>query len=369
MKKDFEIKKLSVYYGDVLVGLLAYLPDGRLGFQYDKGWLEKGFSLSPFSLPLKPDIFISQKRDFDGLFGVFDDSLPEGWGALLLSRKLANEGVNYLKLSPLSRLSLVSSNAKGALRYRPNYGIDEETTLAELDAISEDCSKILSGQIVTDLDRLVGLGGSSGGAQPKIHLRDNSGEWIVKFPTAEDGPLAGEKEYETNLLAQKAGLSVNEFRLFPSAKTPGYFGAKRFDRDKEGKPIHMVSFSGLLEVSYQTPVLDYIHLLQVIQKLCKSPSDLLEGYRRMVFNVLVENKDDHGKNFAFLYDEEAKTYRLSPAYDLTSLPNRYGHEMSANGKDNPDKEDLLAVARYVGIPLKKAEDLYEEIAAVVLAKR
>ena len=96
---------------------------------------------------------------------------------------------------------------------------------------------------------------------------------------------------------------------------------------REQSPIlaHMVSLAGLLEVAYQTPVLDYIHLLQVIQKLCKSPSDLLEGYRRMVFNVRIENKDDHGKNFSFLYDENEKRYRLSPAYDLTRTPFLYGH--------------------------------------------
>lgn len=364
MKKDLALKRLSVYYHDNLVGLLAYLPDGSLGFQYDEKWLENGFSISPFSLPLKPEVFFAKKMDFGGLFGVFDDSLPEGWGALLLMRKLREEGINYATLNPLVKLSLVPSAGKGALCYRPNYSTEDDASLAELDALSEECSAVLKGEEIKDLDRLVGLGGSSGGARPKIHFQDRAGEWIVKFPASEDTPAAGKKEYETNLLAQTAGLNVNEFRLFPSLKTPGYFGAKRFDRN-EGLPLHMVSLSGLLEVSYRNPVLDYIHLLQVIKKICKSPSDLLEGYRRMVFNVLIQNKDDHGKNFAFLYDEKEKGYVLSPAFDLTSTPYLYGHEMSANGKDNPSNEDLFAVAREAGIPEEKALEIYEQVSSLI----
>lgn len=364
MKKDLALKKLSVFYHDRLVGLLAYLPDGRLGFQYDEGWLKDGFSISPFSLPLQADPFFAKKDTFDGLFGVFDDSLPEGWGTLLMIRKLREEGIDYGKLNPLAKLSLLSTAGKGALRYRPNFSTDQVTGLSELDHLSEECSAFLKGEKAEDLDRLVGLGGSSGGARPKVQFKDTSGEWIVKFPNQEDGPLAGKQEFETNLLAQKAGLKVNEFRLFPSQRTPGYFGAKRFDR-LSGSPVHMVSLAGLLEVAYQTPVLDYIHLLQVIQKLCKSPSDLLEGYRRMVFNVRIENKDDHGKNFSFLYDENEKRYRLSPAYDLTRTPFLYGHELSVNGKDNPTDEDLYAVADYLRIRHEKAKAIIEEVTKAV----
>jgi serine/threonine-protein kinase HipA len=365
MKRDFEIKKLSIYYHDRIVGLLAYLPNGQLGFQYDEEWLRNGFSISPFSLPLKPEPFFAKNDTFGGLFGVFDDSLPEGWGSLLLVRKLREEGYDYLNLNPLAKLSLVSASGKGALTYRPNFSSENAAALSEFDAIATECEELLNGEKIKDFDRLVGLGGSSGGARPKIHYHDESGEWIVKFPTQEDGPLAGKKEYETNLLAEKAGINVNRFQLFSSKKTAGYFGAKRFDRDEKGNSIHMISLSGMLEVSYQTPVLDYIHFLQVIQKVCKSYPDLLEGFRRMVFNVLIENKDDHGKNFAFLYDEENQKYLLSPAYDLTSTALRYGHEMSANGKDNPEEKDLLEVAHHVGISVREAQRIITEVHAAL----
>jgi len=361
VKRDFDLKKLSVFYHDRIVGILAYLPNGQLGFQYDDEWLQNGFSISPFSLPLKPEPFFAKKNTFSGLFGVFDDSLPEGWGTLLLFRKLREEGYDYLNLNPLAKLSLVSRSGKGALTYRPNYSSEDAAALTELDALAAECELLLDGDKIKDFDRLVGLGGSSGGARPKIHYRDESGEWIIKFSTREDGPLAGKKEYETNILAKKAAINVNGFHLFPSKKTSGYFGAKRFDRDDKGNSIHMLSLSGALEVSYQTPILDYIHFLQVIQKVCKSRADLLEGFRRMVFNVFIENKDDHGKNFAFLYDEKNRRYCLSPAYDLTSTPFRYAHEMSVNGKDNPEEKDLLDVALYVGISLREAKTIVAEV--------
>ena len=155
MRKDLALKRLSVYYHDNLVGLLAYLPDGSLGFQYDEKWLENGFSISPFSLPLKPEVFFAKKMDFGGLFGVFDDSLPEGWGALLLMRKLREEGINYATLNPLVKLSLVPSAGKGALCYRPNFSTEDNASLAELDALSEECSAVLKGEEIKDLDVLL----------------------------------------------------------------------------------------------------------------------------------------------------------------------------------------------------------------------
>jgi serine/threonine-protein kinase HipA len=360
------LQKLDVRYRGKPVGVLSSLRDGRLAFAYQETWLAEGFSISPFSLPLSKGPFFVKKNTFDGLFGVFDDSLPDHWGRLLFLRRSLADAVDYEKRPPLTKLALLSSHSKGALSYFPFFGADSsDFPCGDWDFLSSEYPAFYrEGPLPKDFDAWVDQGASLGGASPKVNYRDEGGEWIVKFPMDQKDKDFGLREYQTNVLAKKAGIAVNEFRLFPSRKTPGYFGAKRFDR-KDGEPLHMISLSGLLEVSHETPVLDYVHLFQAIQKVCKSRSDLLEAYRRMVFNVLVENKDDHGKNFAFLYDEAEKRYRLSPAYDLTRTPNRYGHEMSVNGKDNPTEEDCLAAARYVGIRLGEAKRIFDEVASAL----
>ena len=127
----------------------------------------------------------------------------------------------------------------------------------------------------------------------------------------------------------------------------------------------MVSLSGLLETSFRVPNLDYIYLFQVIKKICVNQEDLYEAFRRMCFNVFYENKDDHGKNFAFLYDDEQKSYKLSAAFDLTKTPYKSEHEMTVNGEGNPSDKDLLAVAKDVGMSKEKCQKIMEEIKKVL----
>ena len=162
------------------------------------------------------------------------------------------------------------------------------------------------------------------------------------------------------MLAKKCGLNVNEFKLFNSDICSGYFGAKRFDRDKHGR-IHIISLSSLLETTHRIPNLDYMHLLQVVQRICVEQSDLYEAYGRMCFNVLYGNKDDHGKNFAFLYDEDKKGYRLSPFYDITKTRDKFEHEMTVNGIGNPNESDLLEVAKKMKLSMYKCEVILNRI--------
>lgn len=363
MKLD-PVKKLTVKYNNRVVGYLAELADG-IGFQYDESWQNDGFSISPFSLPLTNKVYINTKRTFSGLFGVFADSLPDGWGELLFRRMLAKQGVNAERISPLTRLALVNDYGLGALQYEPNFAELSEPDRFDLDNLSIEAEKIWSDENESaDLDEVYRLGGSSGGARPKAHIRIGEENWIVKFPCSHDSQNMGQKEFKANELAQNSGIHVNEFKLFPSKKCKGFFGAKRFDRIGAAR-VHMVSLSSLLETSHRIPNLDYTHLFQVIQKICVDKSDMYGAFRRMTFNVLFGNKDDHGKNFAFLYDETSKGYRLSPAYDITKTTDKAEHEMTVNGNGNPTKDDLLAVANNMGLHLERCHEILDEVERVL----
>ncbi|HBD06524.1 MAG TPA: toxin HipA [Firmicutes bacterium] len=347
------VKKLTVKYNERTVGYLAEIDNTRIGFEYEDEWIKNGFSISPFSLPLKSGVFVNKKDNFQGLYGVFSDSLPDGWGELLVYRMLSKRGIDPNKLSPLTKLSLVSGQGLGGLSYEPCQFETGEDNSFELDTIAEDIRKILNDEYDNKtLDQIYRLGGSSGGARPKAHIKIDDEEWIIKFPMRYDSQVVGENEYKANLLAKKCGLNVNEFKLFKSNICSGYFGAKRFDR-REGKRIHMISLSSLLETSHRIPNLDYKHLFQVIQSICKDNNDLYEAYGRMCFNVLYGNKDDHGKNFAFLYDESIKGYRLSPFYDITQTNDKLEHEMTVNGVGNPQEKDLLEIAKAISLSMQR----------------
>ncbi len=355
-----DIKKLVVKYNDLTVGYLADL-DGKIGFEYDDEWLKNGFSISPLSLPLEKKIFISEKDTFGGLYGVFADSLPDGWGELLFYRMLSKKGINPDRLSPLTKLSLISGQGLGGLTYEPSQFEIDNDTLIKLDEISKEVKKILKDETYNkNLDIIYKLGGSSGGARPKAHIKINGEDWIVKFPCHYDPQNIGEKEYKANLLAKECGLNVNECKLFDSNICSGYFGAKRFDRNKTGR-VHMISLSSLLETTHRIPNLDYIHLFQVVQKICADQNDLYEAFGRMCFNVFYGNMDDHGKNFAFLYDEEKKSYKLSPFYDITNTKDKFEHEMTVNGVGNPTEKDLLEVAKKMKLSMCTCVEILNRI--------
>ena len=203
---------------------------------------------------------------------------------------------------------------------------------------------------------LVELGGSSGGARPKVLLRLEGEDWLVKFPAASDPEDIGKQEYYYSKIARKAGLEMPETRLLENK----YFAVKRFDR-QEGQKIHMLSASGLLEASHRLPALDYEALLSATLKLCRDYSEVEKMYRLMCFNVLAHNRDDHAKNFAFLYD--GGRFVASPAYDLVYAEGMGGeHATSIDGEGrNPRAEHILNVARKVGLDLGRAKKILSEV--------
>ena len=346
---------LQVFYDEKLVGTLAMTADHKAAFQYSEEWLENGFPISPFSLPLKKQVFVPTKDYFDGLFGVFADSLPDNWGRLLLDRLLRAHKQNPDKLTVLDRLAIVGKSGMGALTYYPEKKIDEQYGDVDLDELAEQCRKILNTEYSDRLDELYRLGGTSGGARPKIMTTVNGEEWIIKFPAHVDGENAGKMEYDYSCCAKKCGIIMSETRLFPSENCEGYFGIKRFDRisDKNGtKRIHMLTAAALLELNFEQPSLDYHSLMKLTKILTRdNEKDMRERLRRMCFNVFAHNRDDHSKNFTYLYDDEKDRWSLSPAYDLTYSNTYYGEHtttVDGNGR-NPGRKELLAVGIAAGM--------------------
>lgn len=361
-----DIEHLVVKYHDRIVGELAETKDGFIAFQYNKDWLSEGFDISPFSLPLGNKVYVPGKDVFAGAFGVFADSLPDGWGRLLVDRMLLSMNISPRKVSTIQRLAIVGSTGMGALEYYPQWRESEPQDMLDFDRISLECEKILSEKNSDDLDALFQMGGSSGGARPKVLVNIEDEPWIVKFPSSDDKKSIGAEEYRYMLCAKECGIVVPEVRLFPSKTSEGYFGAKRFDR-VEGEKVHMVTVSGLLETSHRIPNLDYHDLMKLTFILTKDNQQMEQMYRRMCFNVYAHNRDDHSKNFSYMYDEEQERWLLTPAYDLTYSSSIGGeHATCVNGNGwNPGLEDLIEVGKATGLSVTRLKAIALEIEEIV----
>lgn len=361
------IKHLDVFYHERKVGTLALYQKYLVAFAYEQEWIETGFPISPFSLPLEKKVFVPRMDPFDGLFGVFADSLPDGWGRFLVDRLMLKKGIEPAAVGTLNRLAIVGDLGMGALSYRPAICLNESDSAMELDQIAGECERMLRTEYSDDLDQLFRLGGSSGGARPKILTEVGGEEWMIKFPSYDDPKDIGKQEYEYSLCAKECGIEMAQTRLFPSKRCAGYFGVKRFDRrqgdDGQESKVHMLSVSAVLETSHRIPNLDYHLLMKLTLEITKDFSEVLRLFRLMCFNVFSHNRDDHSKNFSYLYDEQNACYRLAPAYDLTYSSSLNGeHATTVNGNGvNPGMEDILAVADKIGIREAQAGKIARDI--------
>ena len=368
------INQIHVYFGTRKVGMMATVDRFFSAFEYDQEWLQNGFSISPLSLPLEKKLFIPKIDPFDGLFGVFSDSLPDGWGRLLVDRLMLKYDMNPRTINQLTRLAIVADSGMGALTYRPEMRFTEEQIDLNLDEIAAQCARILDAEQTDDLDELFRLGGSSGGARPKILTKVAGEDWIIKFPSTGDGKDIGLQEYEYSLCAKECGIDMEETRLFPSNYGPGYFGTKRFDRiiDEEGNVgrKHMLTASALLETSHRVPNLDYGILMQLTKTLTSDVEQLLRLFRLMCFNVYAHNRDDHSKNFSYIYEESTGDWRLSPAYDLTYSYSLGGeHATTINGSGLlPSDEDIMQVAKKSNISAVIAKREMNKVKEIVFER-
>lgn len=363
------------------------LPVGRLAMAGGLAQLEWSPELIAAPLPVsallyppEPGLHPARGREFEGLHGFLADSLPEGWGFLVMRRRLSKLGVAIETLSALDRLALVGDHGRGALTYRPATAPPPEVESLDLDALAAESTAILAGHEGALADTLATLAGGSGGARPKVHVGFNAegrvsvseGEtaagheaWIVKFAATNDPPDIGPIEAAYAAMAVAAGLAMAAYRLLPSKTGPGYFATRRFDRPEPGRRLHMVSLSGAVEAPWRTPA-SYDLFLRATLAITRHADDLHAAFRRMVFNVLASNRDDHTRQHSYLMDE-AGGWRLAPAYDLTYSAGPGGeHYLDVEGEGkNPTREQVRSLGRRHGLPDRLIDTIIDEVRAAV----
>lgn len=356
------LKRIAVTFSGNKVGSMALTPEGLCAFEYAPEWIADGFSISPFELPLRPGVFVARPRPFGGGFGVFDDSLPDGWGMLVLDRYLRSQGINPTTLNLLDRLALVGSTGRGALSFEPDHSITKYDDIVNFDALATDAARILTsdtymGRGIEEFQR---HGGSPGGARPKVSVTIDGEEWLVKFRATSDPSDIGETEYRYSCLARRCGIEMTETRLFEGR----YFGTRRFDRTSGGGRLHVVSMAGLLGADYRAPSIDYCHIFKVGMALTRRVDELWKIYRLMVFNYLIGNRDDHAKNFSFIRCGES--WHFAPAYDLLPSHGMNGfHTTTFNDIIAPEPTDLVAIAVSFGLDRNEAKKTFDSIRAAI----
>ncbi len=371
--------------------------------EYDPGYLADGPAVSPLTLPPRRGRFRFPelaRTGFRGLPGLLADSLPDSFGNAVIDRWLAGQGRDAADFTPIERLCYVGKRGMGALEFRPAFPRRDRVVpveVAELVALAADIQarrEEYHGALgPADEDRrealedILRVGSSAGGARAKAVVAWNpetdellSGQvdapagfehWLLKFDgvTQRDRELNdpegfGRIEYAYHLMAREAGIEMSACRLLEE-NGRSHFMTRRFDRGPDGAKVHMQSLCALAHLDFQLAgAHGYEQALMAMQALALPVPRIAELFRRMSFNVVARNQDDHTKNIAFLMDRDGR-WDLAPAFDLTFSYNPRGdwtsaHQMTIAGKrDDFAREDLLHVARTFGV--KKPEPILERV--------
>lgn len=359
-----QVNKITVFHNRDLVGTLQMTPDGRsCAFEYSREWLSSGFALSPFELPLTSDMIFSEPDKFDRGFAVFEDSIPDGYGLYLIDRMLRKSGFQLRNLNPLQRLAIVGSSGMGALRYEPAVSLDSikaGVSIEELDDIQRKALEILSEKGEGDESLLYYNSANSGGARPKVVMADLDGShWLVKFRHTYDSAEIGKEEYLYMSTAAKCGINIPRIRLLKDR----YFAIERFDIE-DGMGVHVVTAAALLKSDFRNQDADYTNLLALTGYLTQDPHQVEEMYRRMVFNLVCDNKDDHTKNFSFICRKGV--WSLAPAYDITYSPEGSNgqHATSLFYDGNPAKDLVIKAGIRIRIPKAICEAIIDKVETV-----
>jgi serine/threonine-protein kinase HipA len=378
-------------------------------FQYDPAFVRSGIEVAPVRMPLRPQPyrFPGLPQDaFSGLPGLLADSLPDRWGTALVDAWLASRGRDQSSFDVVQRLCYVGTRGMGALEFQPAHGpADSGDADLQVDALVRLASEVLAerAEFVAELSKnpdeeamkaILAVGSSAGGARPKaiIAYNDATGQvrsgqvevgrgfrqWLLKFDgvaRAGDHGLTdpqgwGAVEYAYSRMARAAGIEMTECRLLEEHGRR-HFMTRRFERPDEGGKLHMQTAGALEHVSYNEPgTYSYEQVLLLIRRLGLGTPVAEQQFRRMVFNIVARNHDDHVKNVAFLMDRQG-AWSLAPAYDVIwawkpGNPWLAGHQMSINGKrDNFTVADLRAVAAVAGLKRGRAEAILAEVSDVV----
>ncbi|HEY5045802.1 MAG TPA: type II toxin-antitoxin system HipA family toxin [Solirubrobacteraceae bacterium] len=382
-------------------------------FQYDPSFVRSGIEIAPVQMPLRaqPYRFPGLPEDaFSGLPGLLADSLPDRWGTALVNAWLASQGRDQSSFDVVQRLCYVGTRGIGALEFQPAQepDVSGEADL-QVDALVRLASEVLSerAEFVAELSEnpdeeamkaILAVGSSAGGARPKAFIAYNdatgqvrSGQvevgagfrhWLLKFDGVSrsgdhgltDPQGWGAVEYAYAKMARAAGMEMTECRLLQE-NGRRHFMTRRFDRPDNGEKLHMQTVGALEHVSYNEPgTCSYEQVLLLIRRLGLGTPVVEQQFRRMVFNVVARNQDDHVKNIAFLMDRQG-AWSLAPAYDVIwawkpGNPWLDSHQMSINGKRTGfTVADLRAVAGVAGLKRGRAEAILAEVSAVVAGWR
>lgn len=393
----------EVYLWGTRIGVVAQEDYNAIPkFNYDKKFLKSGIEISPVVMPLSDVVYsfpALSKDTFYGLPGLLADSLPDKFGTKLIERYLWEQGRDIRSLTAVERLLYTGKRGMGALEYVPakEYGEIKNNSI-NIDALVKLASDILTERESVHLsmnertmDQIINVGTSAGGARAKAIIAWNpdtgdirsgqidAGEgyeyWLIKFDgvknnrdkgNKEDGSAYTRIEYAYYLMAKKAGIVMNHCRLYRESGRY-HFMTKRFDRDKEGAKLHMQSLGALAHFDYNMPgVYSYEQAVTVMNRLNLGQAAVEQMFRRMVFNILMRNQDDHVKNISFLMNRSG-SWELAPAYDITyanDAENRWiaRHQMSMNGKtEGFGMEDFYASGKHMNLTKRKLEKIIAEV--------
>ena len=353
----------------VPVGILS--SSGRdTAFEYDASFLSLGLNPAPFRLPTKGGVAVFDRAGGMETFGMFEDSLPDGWGRRIVDVSFRRRHGRLPTV--LERLACVGASGMGALVYEPADETPETSDALDLCAAASAAMDFDAGLAEDVLPEVRRAGGSSGGARPKMFIGYNpaTGEvcaerdalpcgfehWLVKFNTRAEGNTAGETEYRYHLAAVSAGVSMSPCRIVET-KAGKFFATKRFDRTADGGRLHFATAAGLLHADFRTPGEEYAMLFKLTDALTRDYSAKKELFRRTALNVIAHNRDDHLKNFGFLMDAHGK-WSLAPFYDFTYAegPNGWQTLSVAGEGENPGVDDLMRLADEVGVDVRDATE-------------
>jgi len=395
----------EVQYDGILVGTLAYTDESSFAsFEYDPDWVQGGFSLSPLYMPLSREVYqfpSLSAETYKGLPAVFSDSLPDDFGNALIDSWLARTGQDKAQFSAIDRLLYTGTRGMGALEYQteinPFRNHDGDLQVESLIKLAQKVLDQRGGVSIASEDedamrQLLQVGTSAGGARPKAVVAVNedrtrivSGQvaapegfehYLLKFDgitehhndqqTFGDPKGYGLMEYAYYKMAIASGIDMMPCELFKE-NGRSHFMTKRFDRDQNQK-YHILTLCGMAHADFKKPgYYSYEELLMVARQLRLPQPEQVEIFRRMAFNVVARNQDDHTKNWAFFVNDDYE-WRLSPAYDIaySYRPDSFWvsqHQMSINGKrDHFQREDLLKVADLItGLSRHKANEIIDQI--------
>jgi serine/threonine-protein kinase HipA len=355
---------------------------GYYVFNYTPEFADTGIEPSPLQMPLSEEGYIFTdlpEATYKRLPAMLSDALPDDFGNALINRYMADHGISAPDVTPLDRLAYMSNRAMGALVFKPSRGpTAHKPTSIELSSLVEEARKAVTGLMDGDdhanaaLRSIIDVGTSAGGARAKaviawnpktdeirsgqLEVPDGFEHWLLKFDgMGDDHELGasqnyGRVEYAYHLMARAAGIEMTDCRLLKE-NGRAHFMTRRFDREGHGGRNHMQTLCAMSHVDYKKKGTNaYSQLFQAMVRLNLPYEDMEEAFRRMVFNVMGRNCDDHTKNFSFLLRDGSTTWELAPAYDVTFAHNPNGdwtsqHLMSVNGKFKDfEVDDLLAEA-------------------------